>query len=184
VLKDAQDVTLTQSNITSTGLFVSNSFTTSATNSQLTIKHNGATKDLGINFVESLPAGTYNKSMTFRAFNGGKLYQIGSDPDKDREISRAGAEASNATQARRRSLKDELLVALSLKDKETGATKQERITIAQIERAEMGDTKAFLAIRDTIGEKPADTVDLNANVMTEADKTLIEKLKKRTGIEE
>jgi hypothetical protein len=52
------------------------------------------------------------------------------------------------------------------------------------ERALAGDVKAYTALRDTAGEKPADTVDLNANVMTEADKTLIEKLKKRTGIEE
>jgi hypothetical protein len=47
------------------------------------------------------------------------------------------------------------------------------------DRADLGDVKAAQFIRDTIGEKPADTVDLNANVMTEADKALIDKLKAR-----
>jgi hypothetical protein len=51
------------------------------------------------------------------------------------------------------------------------------------ERALAGDVKAAQFLRDTAGEKPADTVDLNANVMTEADKALIDKLKNRTGIE-
>ena len=55
----------------------------------------------------------------------------------------------------------------------------EDITIAMIERALAGDVKAYTALRDTAGEKPTEAIDLNANVITEADKALIEKLKNR-----
>jgi hypothetical protein len=47
------------------------------------------------------------------------------------------------------------------------------------ERALAGDTKAAQFLRDTAGEKPAEALDLNANIMTEADKALIDKLKSR-----
>lgn len=132
--------------------------------------------------LKELPAGTYNKSMTYRAYNGGKLYQIGSDPDKDKEITRAGADASNATQSKRRTFKEQIDIILAKKD-ENGRTGLENVTVAMYERAQAGDVKAAQFIRDTAGEKPTDTVDLNANVMTEADKALIDKLKNRTGIE-
>lgn len=133
--------------------------------------------------LKELPAGTYNKSMTYRAYNGGKLYQIGSDPEKDKEITTAGAIASNATQIQRRSFRDQIDIILANKDKETGKTGVESVTLSMYERALAGDVKAAQFLRDTAGEKPADTVDLNANVITEADKALLEKLKHRTGVE-
>lgn len=139
--------------------------------------------DLFEEHLKELPAGTYNKSMTYRAYNGGKLYQIGSDPEKDEEITKAGAEASNATQAQRRTFKDQIDIILAKLDKNTDKTGVESVVISMYERALAGDVKAAQFLRDTAGEKPADTVDLNANVMTEADKALIDKLKNRTGIE-
>ena len=45
----------------------------------------------------------------------------------------------------------------------TGDT-QESITIALIEKAMQGDTKAFEVIRDTIGEKPTDKVEMDGGV--------------------
>jgi hypothetical protein len=139
--------------------------------------------DIFDEYLKELPPGTYNKSMTYRAYNGGKLYQIGSDPDRDKEITKAGGEATQATIKQRRTFKEQIDIILAKKD-ENGHTGLENVTVAMYERAQAGDVKAAQFIRDTAGEKPADTVDLNANVMTEADKTLIEKLKKRTGIEE
>ena len=47
------------------------------------------------------------------------------------------------------------------------------------ERALTGDVKAYTALRDTAGEKPAETIDLSADVTTEADRALMEKLKAR-----
>lgn len=133
--------------------------------------------------LKELPDNTVNESKSFRAFHGGKLGIFGADPEADLEKQKLGGEALQAALKQRRSLKEELLAALLTKDKQTGKTRQEEITLAQIERALTGDTKSFLAIRDTIGEKPVEALDLNANVITEADQALIEKLKNRTGIE-
>jgi hypothetical protein len=36
------------------------------------------------------------------------------------------------------------------------------ITVALIEKALQGDTKAFEVIRDTIGQKPKENIDLNS----------------------
>lgn len=133
--------------------------------------------------LKELPPGTYNKSMSYRAFNGGKLYQIGSDPEKDKEITTAGAAATNATLAKRRTFREEANILLGRLDKSNNKTGLENITMAMYERAMAGDVKAYTALRDTAGEKPADSLDLNANIMTEADQALIEKLKSRTGIQ-
>ena len=133
--------------------------------------------------LKELPDGTYNESLTYRAYNGGKLYQLNQDPEEAANRGRAGGIASQSTQQARRSFKEEADILLARVDKNTGKTGIENITVAMYERALAGDVKAYTALRDTAGEKPADTVDLNANVMTEADKALIDKLKNRTGIE-
>ena len=41
---------------------------------------------------------------------------------------------------------------------------QEAILIAQVQKAMKGDTKAAEYVRDTIGQKPVDSVDMNMNV--------------------
>jgi hypothetical protein len=42
-----------------------------------------------------------------------------------------------------------------------------------------GDIKAFIAIRDTVGDKPADEHLISADVMTDADRRMVENLKRR-----
>ena len=42
---------------------------------------------------------------------------------------------------------------------------QKSVTLALIEKAMSGDTKAFEVIRDTIGEKPADKVETKQTVL-------------------
>ena len=42
-----------------------------------------------------------------------------------------------------------------------------------------GDTKAFVALRDTVGDKPADKQEITADIMTDADRKVIENIKKR-----
>ena len=74
-----------------------------------------------------------------------------------KEIARMGAIASNAKQKARRTLREELLALL-----ENGDT-QERLSLAQIQKALNGDTKAFEVIRDTIGEKPTDKVETSGD---------------------
>lgn len=41
---------------------------------------------------------------------------------------------------------------------------QEAIMIAQIQKAMKGDTRAAEYVRDTIGQKPVDSVDMNMNL--------------------
>lgn len=78
-------------------------------------------------------------------------------PRERREISRKGAIASNKAQAARKTLKEELL--LLLEDGET----QKKISVALIQQAKKGNTKAYEIIRDSIGEKPIDRVQAEVN---------------------
>ena len=75
-----------------------------------------------------------------------------SSKDEARERGRKGGLASGEARRKRKTLKEELLLMLS-----EGET-QQSVTLALIEKAMSGDTKAFEVIRDTIGEKPVDKV--------------------------
>lgn len=78
-------------------------------------------------------------------------------PRERREIARKGAMASNKVQAQRKTLKEELLLLLA-----EGNT-QNKLSLALIEKAISGDTKAYEVIRDTIGEKQTEKIDANVN---------------------
>ena len=69
------------------------------------------------------------------------------------EIAKKGAAASNAKQKARKTLREELIALLS-----EGNT-QNRMSLALIEKAMNGDTKAFEVIRDSIGEKQTEKVE-------------------------
>lgn len=129
--------------------------------------------------LKELPDGTINESNSKRAFHGGALGIFGADPEEDLIKQRAGREAQAAAYRQRRTFKEQIDIILSNIDKENGKTGLENVTVAMYERALAGDTKAAQFLRDTAGEKPAEALDLNANIMTEADKTLIDKLKSR-----
>jgi hypothetical protein len=135
--------------------------------------------DIFENHLKELPDGTINKSNSKRAFHGGALGIFGADPEEDLIKQRAGREAQAAAYRQRRTFKEQIDIILSNIDKENGKTGLENVTVAMYERALAGDTKAAQFLRDTAGEKPADNIDLNANVMTEADKELMQKLKAR-----
>lgn len=77
--------------------------------------------------------------------------------EKARENGRKGGIASGEAKRARKTLKEELL-ALLAEDQ-----MQERISIALLQKAQSGDTKAFEVIRDTIGEKPKDEVALETD---------------------
>ena len=78
-------------------------------------------------------------------------------PRERKEIARKGAIASNKAQAARKTLKEELLALL-----EDGET-QKKISVALIQQAKKGNTKAYEIIRDSIGEKPIDRVQAEVN---------------------
>lgn len=84
-----------------------------------------------------------------------------------RENGRKGGIASGEARRKRKTLKEELLLLLSEGDT------QYSVTLALIEKAMSGDTKAFEIIRDTIGEKPIDKVmvsDVDAEVINEVER--------------
>lgn len=75
------------------------------------------------------------------------------------ELSKGGIKSGQA-RAARKSLKEELLLLL-----EQGDT-QQKISLALLQKAIDGDTKAFEVLRDTIGEKPVDKVEAQVEQTT------------------
>ena len=95
-----------------------------------------------------------------------------------RERGRKGGLASGEARRKRKTLKEELLLMLS-----EGET-QQSVTIALIEKAMSGDTKAFEVIRDTIGEKPIDKVmvaDVEPSVIAEVEAMVLTDYDTETG---
>lgn len=74
------------------------------------------------------------------------------------ERGRKGGIKSGEVRRERKQLKDELLLLLSNGDV------QAKMCIAMIEQASIGNTKAFEVIRDTVGEKPVEKVEVSKNV--------------------
>ena len=95
-----------------------------------------------------------------------------------RERGRNGGLASGEARRKRKTLKEELLLMLS-----EGET-QQSVTLALIEKAMSGDTKAFEVIRDTIGEKPIDKVmiaDVDPSVIAEVEAMVLTDYDTATG---
>lgn len=76
--------------------------------------------------------------------------------EEQREIAKKGGKASVKARQERKALKDELLLLLSKGDT------QQKVSLALIQQALEGNTKAFEIIRDTIGEKPIDKIEQEA----------------------
>ena len=74
-------------------------------------------------------------------------------PSELREMTRKAGIASGEARRARKTLKETLLMML-----EEGNT-QNDITLALLQKALNGDTKAYEVIRDTVGEKPTDKIE-------------------------
>lgn len=79
-----------------------------------------------------------------------------------REKGKKGGIKSGEVRAQRKTLKKELLVLLETKMEDK--TIQEKISFSLIQEALKGNVKAFETIRDTIGEKPQDKVNISGEV--------------------
>lgn len=77
--------------------------------------------------------------------------------DEMRELKRRGGIASGEARRRKRTLREELLVLLETNEW------QEKISLAMLQRAANGSERAFEVIRDTIGEKPTDRLELEGD---------------------
>lgn len=78
-----------------------------------------------------------------------------------------GAWRSNATQAAYKTFREGAREALT-------PDVMESITRAMIEKAAAGDVRAYEAIRDTVGEKPTDTIDLTGGAALQIELTIVE----------
>lgn len=97
------------------------------------------------------------KKLTQRS--GRLLRKEDRTPSERRESARKAGKASGAARRQKRALRELLETALSM-DAPDGGTNAEQIVASLIHAARDGDVKAFLAIRDTIGEKPVDKVQV------------------------
>lgn len=127
------------------------------------------------------------------------------EPEEAAAVHRAGAIASNAVQAKRRTIREicDTLLAMDLPDiqaitddsardaakeleKRTGkpVSIYDAIVCAQAAAAIQGSTKAAEYIRDSAGDKPGENVRLDADLMTPGDRALLDKLAAKMGIDE
>ena len=90
--------------------------------------------------------------------NEGNLVSLADRTTEERrEIAIKGGIASGEARRARKTFRDELITLL-----ENGNT-QEKISVALIQQALDGNTKAFEVIRDTVGEKPVDKLEADVN---------------------
>lgn len=80
--------------------------------------------------------------------------------EEARERGRKGGLKSGESRRARKTLKEELLALLSEGDI------QEKISLAILEKAKAGDTKAYEIIRDTVGEKPVEKLEAKVEETT------------------
>lgn len=76
-----------------------------------------------------------------------------------------GGKASAEARAKKKQLKELLELALEGKVEVDGkkVTRAEEMVLSLIRKASTGDVQAFVAIRDTIGEKPTSKVDVSTD---------------------
>jgi len=96
--------------------------------------------------------------------------------EKAREIGRKGGIASGEAKRARKTLREELLALLSEGDV------QKSIGLALVREAQLGNNsgsvaRAFETIRDTVGEKPTESMVLTANVNTPYDELTADELR-------
>lgn len=106
------------------------------------------------------------------------------DP-RAKECALKSAKKRSENYAKRRAIKEDLDVLLKLTIKkgelasvddvlsleeaqDMNVSVQTAMDIAMVQRALLGDTQAYLAIRDTIGEKPSDKVELDQSLTIES----------------
>ena len=82
--------------------------------------------------------------------------------EEAREKGKKGGIASGKSRRKKKTIRETLEMMLSGKMPD-GMTRQDAIVVALIEKALSGDVRAFEAIRDSIGEKPSDKVDLRSS---------------------
>ena len=94
--------------------------------------------------------------------------------EEAREIGRKGGKASAEARRKKKELKELLEIALSQPCKDgSGQDNWTAMTVALLQKALSGDTKAYEVVRDTLGQKPTDKLeadikgDIDINISVE-----------------
>lgn len=90
---------------------------------------------------------------------GNLINNMDRTPSERRESAQKAGKASGVARRKKKALKDLLKMALEMPSS-NGNTNAEEIVTGLINAAMAGDVKAFVAIRDTIGEKPVDKLEV------------------------
>ena len=118
-------------------------------------------------------------------------------PERAREIQSKGGKASGEARARKKAMREqaEVLLSLPLKDKKAKATlkalgldtgdldNQMIIVAAMWKRAAQGDIEAATWLRDLLGEKPADQLAISGELNNPLKGLTTEELRKLTKLE-
>jgi len=130
--------------------------------------------------LKDLPKGTRSEDGRY-ANEGGYLRPgIKGDP-KTYENCAKGGQAAAENWKRRKTFAESITILLNQKC-DDGKTMQDKIVAAMAMKATDGCVGAAEFLRDTVGEKP--TENMNVDVMTDGDKALMQKLLKRMGYDE
>jgi hypothetical protein len=90
--------------------------------------------------------------------------------DEHRAIASKGGKASGEARRRKKELRELLEFALSQPSGiEDGEDNYTAITVALVQRAIHGDTKAYEVIRDTLGQKPTEQQQMDLTAKIEVD---------------
>lgn len=138
--------------------------------------------DVVLNHYREITENCISESGELFTANGGYLRKA------DRNVQRMGAEALNAKNAQRRTFKEAIDIMLKSKASaanvselglEEGATNLDVVIAAALKQSARGNVKAMDFIRDTAGEKPIEQLNADITGLSEADKQMLENIKKR-----
>lgn len=93
-----------------------------------------------------------------------------------REEAKKGGIASGKARREKKTLKAELEALLEIMD-ERGDSVQKKMSFALIKKAVKGDVRAFETIRDTIGQKPKENLNIDFEKTQEEAKELLANIK-------
>lgn len=135
-----------------------------------------------LKYYKELPEGTTNESRNKWVYNGGLLNKA------TKEVQKMGAEALNAKKAQRRTFAEvieEMLVnpasdrAIEELELRPDATNLDMIIAAALKQANKGNVKAMDFLRDTIGQKPTESINATVESITPEDKALLDRVAAR-----
>lgn len=135
--------------------------------------------DVFMSHLKYLPNGVVSDAGKISNSKGYLMF--GKKGDKQTlENCRKGGQATAEMWERRRTFK-ECIEALLDTEIESGITYREAIVKALCDKALEGSVHAFEVIRDTVGEKPSENVNLD--IMTEGDRILMQKVYARLNMD-